>query len=90
MTAKHKSEKKKDQPQDLRHLRDCYDISQRADDGGRRKRGVKSRSEAKYYTDEETEFLRACDLYRESTGLRFLKASDYLYVLTQILGYRRA
>jgi hypothetical protein len=40
------------------------------------------------YTDEERDFLRACDRYRHALRRRFLRAIDYLAVAKQ-LGYRQ-
>lgn len=41
------------------------------------------------YAPPETEFLRACDEYQSTYKVRFMSATDYLFVLTNVLGYRR-
>lgn len=44
--------------------------------------------ESKEYTEDELEFLKACDAYRRARGARFLVATDYLKVLKG-LGYKK-
>lgn len=44
--------------------------------------------EERLYTDEEREFLHACDRFRERYHRRFLYATDYLEIIKE-LGYKK-
>lgn len=41
------------------------------------------------YSDDELEFLKACDKYRSGKRMNCLDATDYFYILTKKLGYKK-
>ena len=41
------------------------------------------------YSDDETEFLLACEEYKKAEGLGYVRLTDAFHVLTSILGYSK-
>ena len=54
----------------------------------RKKKGAHS-TYGRNYTDDEAEYLRACEEYKKTEKLGHVRLTDVFHVLTAILGYEK-